>query len=304
MQWLLISFLMGGTYARAQEPKMIPPAEAQMNGIRLKDYMGFEKKWTFVTARYRTDNSEQRIVYANDSAASALRAGAEYPDGAAFAKIGAQTQDDPLFPSSKVPTGKRRVQLMLRDKEKYKDTGGWGYALFDDQGQTLPGDQKAQAFACYGCHLAASERRQVFSLFMNLDTTTFHPLTPTDTIRPGINFKALARTDLPAGLAKAIAAKIKTVSFLEGPMRKLLFDGTLEELTPALVKESQTAGRPALILSADEKMYNLILPANMSTIDAYASCANGKVPFLKLLAHSNSLTKDSPLGTPRVLCDY
>jgi len=121
----------------------------EMNGIRFKEYQSFAKQWQLITVRYRTDTGEQRFTYANKAAAKVLMSGkTEYPDGAVFAKVGFATEDDPLFPSSKIPHGEKRFQFMVRDKVKYASTGGWGYALFDREGRTFAEEPSGKAMAC------------------------------------------------------------------------------------------------------------------------------------------------------------
>src|SRR4051812_40536000 len=97
-----------------------------MSGVRLQDFRDFEKKWHLVTVRYRKDTAELRFTYANDIAWEALnRHSLDYPEGAVFGKIGVATQSDLSFASSSVPSGARRYQFMVRNKEKYQDTNGW-----------------------------------------------------------------------------------------------------------------------------------------------------------------------------------
>ncbi len=104
----------------------------EMNGFLFSDFGQFEKNWKLVTVRYRQDTGELRFTYANPKAWKAMSSGkAEYPDGSIFAKTGYMTDDDPSFTSSKIPSGSRRYQFMVKNKKKYKDQDGWGYALFD-----------------------------------------------------------------------------------------------------------------------------------------------------------------------------
>ncbi|MGZ3743153.1 MAG: cytochrome P460 family protein, partial [Pseudobdellovibrionaceae bacterium] len=172
----LISTTLFSLASLGQNPPLptMPPEETgaeQMNGIVFKNYIGFEKKYKLVTVRYRTDSGEQRFVYANDIAFKALQKGStNYPDGAVFAKIGVATKDDPAFLSSKVPGGPQRIQLMVRNKKKYKETGGWGYALFSPRGHTFSNDLQVETKACYACHQLVPDRGQVFSQSFNLST--------------------------------------------------------------------------------------------------------------------------------------
>lgn len=131
----------------------------QMNGHELKEFAGFERNWKLVTVRFRKDTGEMRFTYANDLAWKALMSGAtDYPKGSVFAKIGLATLEDPSFASSAVPSGARRYQFMVRDKTKYSETDGWGYALFDANGKTFPGEPKEASLACAACHHIVPER--------------------------------------------------------------------------------------------------------------------------------------------------
>ncbi len=129
--FFLLTVLM--TFAAASAIAAEPQARVEpvMNDIKLGDYTDFEQKWPLITVRYRTDTTEMRFTYANPIADTVLKTGGtDYPDGAVFAKIGLMTADDPEFVSSKVPSGAKRFQFMVRDKVKYAATGGWGYAVF------------------------------------------------------------------------------------------------------------------------------------------------------------------------------
>ena len=108
----------------ADEDPKIYGDKPEMNGYKLSDYEGFEKKWRLVTVRYRKDTGEMRFTYANPKAWNALlKRSKDYPDGAVFAKIGIITMEDPAFPSSAVPAGTRRYQLMVRNKKKHAEIG-------------------------------------------------------------------------------------------------------------------------------------------------------------------------------------
>jgi hypothetical protein len=142
-----------------------------MNGIKMSQFPGFAEKWHLVTVRYRKDSNEMRFTYANDLAWKSLQSlKPNYPDGAVFAKIGMMSEADPSFPSSVVPSGAKRFQFMVRDKAKYSDTDGWGYALFDDRGRLFNDDVKIRTQACVACHRIVPERDFVFSRKAQLDS--------------------------------------------------------------------------------------------------------------------------------------
>lgn len=247
----------------------VPPEMYEMNGIRLKDYQGFEKKWKEVTVRFRTDTGEQRFTYANPKAYEALMKGVrDYPDGAVFAKIGIMTQEDPEFPSSKVPTDAQRIQFMVRDKKKYADTGGWGYALFNPMGFRMDSSMppEDQARACSACHQIVKESRgEVFSQPMNIWGHPPPPPMHEAALGPELiftseqaSFQDRAAGKLPKELRELLPPKSASVRFLEGTLREHVFAGTLNEVRPLLMKEARRAGKPALLLSKDGTQYTLI----------------------------------------------
>ena len=172
----------------------------EMNGYALEDYADFWKnpnKWHFVTVRYRKDSGEMRLTYANDIAWKALLAGGkDYPDGAVFGKVGLLTHEDPAFTSSAVPSGARRYQLMIKDKKKWPDTDGWGYALFDWQGLAVREDQDIAAQACHACHALVPERDYVFSEPFRLEIGAKAPVPQAEAL-PRISFETISFSELP-----------------------------------------------------------------------------------------------------------
>lgn len=55
--------------------------------------------------------------------------------------------------------------VMVQDKYRYKDTGGWGFQAFDTTGKkALIADPKT---SCFACHTAVENKRFVFSSYVN-----------------------------------------------------------------------------------------------------------------------------------------
>ncbi len=227
-------------------------AGLEMSGYRLSDYKGFEKKWHLVTVRYRKDTGELRWVYANPRAFKALMNHAtDYPDGAVFAKIALATHDDPEFKASVVPGGVRRYQLMVRNKIRHPDTGGWGYALFDANGRTLPENLTTQVQACVACHSLVPKRGLIFSQPVSLV-----PMNPSQVALLArdfgvrLEFTSVDVAQLP-DLVRAQCEGIKTVRVLKGDLQDHLFQGTLDEIRPTLALEVKKSGLPSLLMSRD-----------------------------------------------------
>lgn len=96
--------------------------------------------------------------YANDLALEGYRTG-KFADGAIFA-------DELLEIKQKEEVGfdgpRRGVGVMVRDSQRFRDTGGWGFGAFDGDGrtQTLAADGQK---ACFACHAARKDHAYVFT---------------------------------------------------------------------------------------------------------------------------------------------
>lgn len=282
--------------------------EPEMNDIRLSSYADFQDQWKLVTVRYRIDTQEMRFTYANSSAYAALIAGGkDYPDGAVFGKIGLMTEDDPVFTSSKVPSGAQRIQLMVRDKSKYAATGGWGYAVFgpttDNKINARSSPKRTQELAgmtnaCFSCHQIVKSRNYVFSL--PADLTTSYRMIQTkramakpsglgvakpsglDVAKPpvsgdvALSFVDHGRDDLPEAAVQVLPSTVVNVRFLEGYLREHVFVGTFGEIRPTLVAEVARSGMPAIFVAQDGVRYVLVLPEKTATLPNGHSCPAGQ----------------------------
>jgi hypothetical protein len=246
-----------------KKPEKLFGGKERMNGYALSDYPDFWKKWHFVTVRYRRDTGEMRLTYANDIAWKALLAGGtDYPEGAIFSKIGLMTQDDPAFTSSAVPSGAQRYQLMVKNKKKHAGTDGWGYALFDASGKTFNEDPKVQEEACHACHELVPERDYVFSQPMHLALGKMDILTPPAAGLPEkrISFSIWKVKDLPEKIRKSIPAHFAEARMLDGILREKMFQGTIDEIRPTLMREAAGSKNPVLLLSTDGQRFSMVMP--------------------------------------------
>jgi hypothetical protein len=249
----------------ANPPSPLEPSKT-MNDITLKEFQGFEKNWHLVTVRYRKDTQEMRWTFANEIAWKALSSGSiEYQENAAFAKIGTVTQEDPQFPSSAVPSGARRYQFMVRNDKKYQSTGGWGYALFDVNGNTFPEPVHETSMACYACHKIVENRGQVFSQPF-LFTTDSKALIDSVSISKSkgyrvIEFEWTKTSDLHKDIKKHLPSDVLKIRMIkDSSIRKNLFQGTLDEIRPRLELEAYNFSAPAALISTDGKRFSLVLP--------------------------------------------
>ncbi len=243
-----------------------PLAVTEMNGIKRSDFQNFEKDWRLVTVRYRKDSNEMRWTFANDLAWKTLASGSiSYPDGAIFGKIGVVTHEDSQFTSSAVPSGARRFQFMVRDKVKYAETGGWGYALFDVDGKLFPESIKETTLACYACHRIVENRGQVFSQpFQFLDGSKSLFSSTFFSENKGfhkVQFKTVAKKSLPDAIKKQLPNEVSQIQIVDVVfLQDNLFQGTLDEIKPSLELESYNKNLPAALVSKDGLRFSLIIP--------------------------------------------
>lgn len=276
---LLVSVLMGMATSFSQ-PAATPPGtgpsanipgmpelrmEPMMNGHRFEEFANFQKNWHLVTVRYRKDTGEMRITYANEPAWKALLAGeTDYPDGAIFGKVGLMTMQDPAFESSAVPEGARRYQFMIRDRKKYAETNGWGYALFNDRGMRFPSSQTdhEEVLACDACHQGVKERGYVFSQLMPLD---IDPANKDTIIRrttktAPLSFETVEYGRLPQRVQSVLPREYMMARRMTGAMVEKIFQGTIDEIRPALIKEALTANLPAVLTQEDGTLFAMVYP--------------------------------------------
>jgi hypothetical protein len=230
----------------------------EMNGIIFKQYARFEQKWKLVTVRYRKDNNEMRFVYANPIAWKAIQKGrSEYPDGSILAKVAYLSRPDPAFESSLGPGESRRIQFMVKNKKRYREYHGWGYALFNSYGEINPEPVNDQINACSSCHAVIPERDFVFSWPINNK-----PKSQINLFK--LNHKEVALTDLLPEQVAVIPKNFQKVLKIESTLTKKVFQGTLDELQPALARHSVQNRLPVVFISDDKKKYTIIYPEDLS----------------------------------------
>ncbi|MBU6235615.1 MAG: cytochrome P460 family protein [Alphaproteobacteria bacterium] len=250
----------------------------RMNGYSLTQFGNFIKDWKLVTVRFRHDSNELRFVYANDVAWKVLNDGGKvYPDGAVFAKIAIVTQEDPAFPSSAVPAGSRRYQLMVKDSKKHTETNGWGYALFGADGLTTDPDPVNQTMACHACHAIVPDKDYVFSEPMQLGMPEdYRPASAGgDALGARLTYKTFEKGLLPERVRNLIPQQYNEVRVMQGGITNHIFAGTLDEIRPALIVEVNAAKMPALLVSQDGRMYSLVYPDPDKTACKTKSGADG-----------------------------
>ncbi|MFA6238493.1 MAG: cytochrome P460 family protein [Bacteriovorax sp.] len=229
------------------------------NGINLNEILkDFDKNYTFVSAHYREDKFEIRLIYANKLGMEGLKTkDLKFKDGSIFYKVVYQTENDPNFEASLVPEGQPLVrQIMFRDNKKFKKYNGWGYAVFAEDGTTAAGDPDATLSTCYACHQLVESRNNVFSYAMET-------ITPNDKIaknhytKKGLEkSKALSEklfkfrtgkfAELDSNQKNLINHKSVEINLMDGEILKLDFSGFMSEISTFLIKKTLGNGKPSV----------------------------------------------------------
>lgn len=141
------------------------------NGISFGEIKGYES-WPVVAPSYRTDKKEVRIILGNDRIIQAFRDGLPengkpFPDGSILVKVGYSERKHAAFPAALEPDVLQRVEFMIKDAKRFKNTNGWGYArfLYDAAADSFTPYGKDAAFdqECNGCHTLVKARDYVFT---------------------------------------------------------------------------------------------------------------------------------------------
>jgi hypothetical protein len=141
------------------QPKDVQPA---LNGLTFpSDY----KNWEAISTTERFDNGTMRVIFGNDIAVKAIKEQHTHPwpDGATFAKA---AWDQVIDSTGKVHPGAfKQIEFMVRDKEKYAGTDGWGFARWVKGTDLVPyGKTALFATECTNCHKPMRNNDFVFTL--------------------------------------------------------------------------------------------------------------------------------------------
>ncbi len=237
------------------EKNMHSNKKIEMNGIPFEKYKDFPSKWKLVTVRYRLDSKEIRLIYANEKAWSGLNLlTPKYVDGAIFGKISFIAESDPSFTSSLTPSGVKRYQLMVKDSKRFSETEGWGYALFNGEGGLFNEDLKIKTMACAACHRIVPERDYVFSrkAHFNIGSQIFANSKSDHSDKSSlVQFVFTNNAKVPNSIKNEMIDRKQDVSFVDGPLKKNAFSGTLDEIIPFLIENSKTTGKGSALYISD-----------------------------------------------------
>ncbi len=151
-------FLMISSY----QPLFAGSIKPAPNGITLPDNY---KDWRVISQSHRIDNKTVRIILGNDIAVEASRAGKTnpWPKGSILGKMVWKQKSEEFWPTAIAPDKFVHAEFMVKDAQKYKETGGWGYARWLGLDQKPYGKDANFVQECVACHLPVKNNDYVFT---------------------------------------------------------------------------------------------------------------------------------------------
>jgi hypothetical protein len=147
------------------------------DGLAFSDFRGYED-WQVVSvamvdptgpAMSSESGAVLNVIVANPAMIDAYRNGVpgngrKFPDGSKIAKmqwIPKKSAEAPF--SVNVPEILRNVGVMEKDSNKFRDSGGWGYANFNYDAAMNMFTPDGRGSSCgYGCHTVVEKRDYIF----------------------------------------------------------------------------------------------------------------------------------------------
>jgi len=132
------------------------------NGIELP---GNYRDWRVIASSSRTDNNTLRVILGNDIAIEAARAGNinPWPDGTILGKMVWKDTTLKAWEKAIVPGEFVHAEFMFKDIDKWKNTGGWGFARWQGMDQAPYGTDANFATECFSCHTPVKDNDYVFT---------------------------------------------------------------------------------------------------------------------------------------------
>jgi hypothetical protein len=146
-------------------------------GLAFSEFRGYED-WQIIAASHNGDKIA--TILGNPAMIEAYKAGIPgngkpFPDGAKFAKIhwnAKKADDQPGDPT--VPGALHDIDFMVKDSQRFADSGGWGFAEFEYDTATdtfRPGNesdeppQEHDAKCGFACHTIVAAKDYVFTAY-------------------------------------------------------------------------------------------------------------------------------------------
>jgi Haem-binding domain/Cytochrome P460 len=149
---------------RGIDKQVVKPS---LNGIV---YMQEYKDWTAISSTERLDNGTMRVIVGNDITINAIKTNQTnpWPDGSVIVKIIWTMVADT---SGDIQTGElKQLDFMIRGKDKYAPTKGWGFARWVRGLELVPyGKNVLFASECIHCHQTMKEHDFIFTMPIHLE---------------------------------------------------------------------------------------------------------------------------------------
>jgi hypothetical protein len=173
----VLTLLIGGTALSAQDKQTKDKYTLKVpGGLAFSEFKGYES-WQVISVSH---GGRLAVILGNPAMIEALESGAygngkPYPDGAKMAKIHWTVKKNEAEPGQpEVPDTLHDVDFMVKDSQRFADSGGWGYAEFEydtDEQAYRPGteaDQPPQsndAKCGFACHTVVASHDYVFTVY-------------------------------------------------------------------------------------------------------------------------------------------
>ena len=145
-------------------------------GLAFAEFRGYES-WQVVSLS--RNEKAVAVILANPVMIEAYQSGIPdngkpFPDGAKMAKIHWNPAKNEYFPDTTVPGTQHDADFMMKDSQRFADSGGWGWAMFKydaASGTFTPGteaDEPPQghdAKCGFECHTIVESRDYVFTKY-------------------------------------------------------------------------------------------------------------------------------------------
>ena len=136
------------------------------DGVAFSDFKGYED-WSVVSSA-RTDEV-LKVIVANPAMIAAYKAGVPgnglpFPEGAKIVKLQWKPKKSTEAPFAvDVPDVFTQAFVMEKDSRRFPATGGWGYALFNNDAATGAfSADPARADCGQSCHVAVKSKNYIF----------------------------------------------------------------------------------------------------------------------------------------------
>jgi Cytochrome P460 len=144
-------------------------------GLAFSEFRGYER-WQVLSISH-TGDQVMAVILANPLMIDAYQAGIPgngkpFPDGSKMAKVHWGPKKLPTFPTATVPGTLHDVDFMVKDSQRFADSGGWGWGAFNydaASGKFTPATtadmppQGNDAKCGFGCHTIVKGRDYVFT---------------------------------------------------------------------------------------------------------------------------------------------